>query len=81
MRETFTVVSFAAVPVPEIGHFANKLLESGFCWKENGGAWEARFAKQIPYEASIESLQDEVRSIMGAYYTEPDTKESPADAI
>ena len=71
------MVSFAKVPVPEIGRLANVLVEAGYVWRANSSDWEAAFTKTIPSTEPLDVLTDEVREIMGEYYAEPTTKRTP----
>jgi len=79
VKDITTTVSFANVPVPEIGRLANALVEAGFVWRFNSSDWEAAFTKTIPSDSLIDELENEVREIMGDYYAKPGARTTKPD--
>lgn len=60
MREVVTVINFESVPIPEIGDYANALLEAGYTWQHNVPDWEAVFAKNVPETMSNRDYSEQI---------------------
>jgi hypothetical protein len=65
----FSAVSFERTPPSEISSKLTALQALGWMWLENRPArWISRIRKEFPDAASADRAEDEIHSVMGAYY-------------
>jgi len=67
---TLVAVNFQNVPLPEVAAVLERLSAAGWQWLDNRKNWTAAFRKEFEGAKGPERAVDEIRELMGDYFTE-----------